>query len=145
QVDLAGQAALPRDDGTPDPSLPPRPAFATASLPLQVEPTNETLKVTAVAEHTVVDPGAHDTVDVKVTGADGAPVADSDVAVVVVDDAVLSLTGYKLADPVAAMYSPNSSERPVDYLRNSLVLANPSVFGRPATTPTTGASREQAL
>src|SRR5438034_215700 len=27
QVDLAGQAARPRDDGTPDPSLPPRPAF----------------------------------------------------------------------------------------------------------------------
>ena len=43
----------------------------------------------------------------------------------VVDEAVLSLTGYKLADPIAAMYAAQSDERPVDYLRNSLVLANP--------------------
>ena len=65
----------------------------------------------------------------SVKGADGSPVADADVAVVVVDEAVLSLTGYKLADPIAAMYAPQTDERPVDYLRNSLVLANPSVFG----------------
>jgi len=142
QVDLAGQARRLRDDGTPDPSLPPRPAFATASLPLHVDPANQKLNVSAVALHPVVDPGAHDTVDVKVTGADGAPVANSDVAVVVVDDAVLALTGYKLADPIATMYAPTTGERPVDYLRNSLLLANPTVFGRPATTPTTAATRD---
>ena len=44
-------------------------------------------------------PGAHDTVDVSVKAPDGSPVAGADVAVVVVDEAVLSLTGYKLADP----------------------------------------------
>ena len=66
----------------------------------------------------------------SVAGADGAPVAGADVAVVVVDDAVLSLTGYKLADPISAMYAPSTYERPVSYLRSSLVLANPAVFGR---------------
>ena len=139
QVDLAGQAPRLRDDGTKDPKLPPRPAFATATLPLHVEPANETLTVSAVARHGVVDPGAHDTIDVSVKGADGSAVANADVAVVVVDEAVLSLTGYKLADPIGAMYAPATDERSVDYLRNSLVLANPTVFGSAATTATTNA------
>src|SRR5206468_4027481 len=137
QVDLAGQAPRLRDDGTSDPALPPRPAFATAQLPLQVQPANETLKVSAVARDRVTEPGAHDTVDVSVAAADGSAVAGADVAVVVGDDAELSLTGYKLADPISAMYAPQSDEHSVDYLRSSLVLANPAVFGRPGTTSTT--------
>ena len=72
QVDLAGQAPRLRDDGTGDPTLPPRPAFATATLPLQVQPANETLKVAAVARDRVTEPGAHDTVDVSVAAADGS-------------------------------------------------------------------------
>src|SRR4029078_5261521 len=97
----------------------------------------QTLKVSAVARHPVSEPGAHDTVDVSVAGADGSAVAGADVAVVVVDEAVLSLTGYKLAAPMATMYAAQSDERPVDYLRSSLVLANPAVFGAMTTTSTT--------
>jgi len=137
QVDLAGQAPRLRDDGTKDPDLPQRPAFATAALPLQVQPANERLTVTAVARDRVTKPGAHDTIDVSVKAPDGSPAGNADVAVVVVDEAVLSLTGYKLADPLAAMYAAHTGARPVDYLRNSLVLANPKVFGERATTPTT--------
>ena len=74
-----------------------------------MQPANETLKVSAVARDRVTEPGAHDTVDVSVAGADGSPVAGADVAVVVVDEAVLSLTGYKLADPIAAMYAPQTT------------------------------------
>ena len=137
QVDLAGQAPRLRDDGTTDPKLPPRPAFASASLPLQVQATTQTLKVSAVARHPVSNPGAHDTIDVTVAGDDGSAVAGADVAVVVVDEAVLSLTGYKLADPIATMYAAQTDERPVDYLRSSLVLANPAVFGVSASAPST--------
>ena len=92
------------------------------------------------------DPGSHDTVDVSVKGPDGAAVADADVAVVVVDEAVLSLTGYKLADPISTMYPAQDDERPVDYLRSSLVLANPAVFGRhvATSTPTTSAGNVAA-
>ena len=53
-------------------------------------------------------PGAHDTIDVSVKAPDGSPVGNADVAVVVVDEAVLSLTGYKLADPLAAMYAAHT-------------------------------------
>ena len=129
QVDLAGQAPRLRDDGSKDAKLPSRPAFATATLPLHVDPVEQRLTVSAVARQRVTEPGATDTVDVSVKGADGSAVAGADVAVVVVDEAVLSLTGYKLADPIAAIYTEQTNERSADYLRNSLVLANPAVFG----------------
>ena len=48
---------------------------------------------------------------------------------------------HTLADPISAMYAPQSDEHSVDDLRNSLVLANPAVFGRPGTTSTTVAGR----
>ncbi len=38
------------------------------------------------------------------TDADGDPVEGADVAIVVVDEAVLSLTGYELADPLDVFY-----------------------------------------
>jgi uncharacterized protein YfaS (alpha-2-macroglobulin family) len=143
QIDLAGQAPRLRDDGTTDPDLPPRPAFAAATLPLIVEPVSQTLTVTAEARDRVTEPGERGTIDVSVTAADGSAVTGADVAVVVVDEAVLSLTGYKLADPISAFYPPRSDEWYFDYLRNSLVLANPEVYGQPAapsssTVPTGG-------
>ncbi len=139
QVDLAGKAPRLRDDGTKDASLPPRPAFASGTLALHVEPANETLKVTAVARHRTTEPGAQDTVDVAVEGPDGKAVANADVAVAVVDEAVLSLTGYKLASPIETMYGAHDFTRPVDYLRTGLVLANPSVFAQ--LSPSTRKSR----
>ena len=139
QMVLAGQAPRLRDDGSTDAKLPPRPAFATATLPLHVDPVEQRLTVSAAARQRVTEPGATGTVDVSVKGADGSPVAGADVAVVVVDESVLSLTGYKLADPIAAIYTEETNERSADYLRNSLVLANPAVFGAqaPSASPPT--------
>jgi uncharacterized protein YfaS (alpha-2-macroglobulin family) len=127
-VDVAGQAPRLRDDGTTDPDLPPRPAFATAALSLPVEPVAQTLSVTAEPRATVAEPGDAGTIEVEVRGAGGAPVANADVAVVVVDEAVLSLVGYELPDPIGAFYSPRYEERWFDYLRASLVLARPELF-----------------
>lgn len=141
QVDLAGTAPRLLDDGRPDPKLPPRPAVAAGSLALHVDPVAKRLHVSVAARQPVTEPGATSTVDVTVQGADGAPVAGADVAVVVVDDAVLSLTGYKLADPVAAIFPEQANGRSAQYLRTSLLLANPTVFGvseqKAATTATT--------
>jgi alpha-2-macroglobulin len=58
------------------------------------------------------------------TDADGRPVAGAELAVVVVDEAILALTNYQLADPLAVFYQtdqPTSSY----YGRASIVLANP--------------------
>jgi uncharacterized protein YfaS (alpha-2-macroglobulin family) len=140
QVDLAGSAPRLLDDGRGDPKLPPRPAFATGALALHVDPVAQRLTVSAGARQPVTEPGTDSTVDVSVKGADGAPVAGADVAVAVVDEAVLSVTGYKVADPVATIYTDQTTVSSADYLRSSLLLANPAVFGVPgssATTPTT--------
>lgn len=138
QVDLAGSQPRLRDDGRVDTHLPAQPAFASAALPLQIDATTQTLSVTAVAHDRATTPGANDTIDVTVHGNDGKPVTGADVAVIVVDDAVLSLTGYKLADPIANFYSPQSSQPQIDFLRSSLMLANLDAFGKPkrGATPT---------
>lgn len=139
-VDLAGTAPRLRDDGSKDPKLPDRPAVASGTLALRVDPVAKRLTVTAAAREPVTEPGARSTVDVTVKAADGAPVAGADVAVAVVDDAVLSLTGYKPGDPIATMYAEQIAQYPADYLRTSLLLANPAAFGVPganATAPPT--------
>ena len=58
-----------------------------------------------------LEPGAETTIDVTVRDADGAPVAGAEFAVVVVDEAILALTGYQLIDPVSVFYSERRSRR----------------------------------
>jgi uncharacterized protein YfaS (alpha-2-macroglobulin family) len=138
-VDLAGHAPRLRDDGTTNPDLAPRPAFAAATLSLPVKPVAQTLAVSATARDATTEPGAANTIDVAVRDSDGVPVSGAEVAVVVVDEAVLSLTGYQLPDPVAAFYGPRYEQRYLDHLRSSLVLANPEIFSGAPTSSTTAA------
>lgn len=148
QVDLAGRAPRQRAGATTDPKLPDRPSFATAQLALRVDPVDQRLTVTAAPRAPVTEPGAAATIDVAVQGAGGAPIPGADVAVAVVDDSVLSLTGYELADPVATIYAPQTDARTADYLRSSLVLANPAVFGgadAAGTPPTTSVAARRSV
>ena len=52
----------------------------------------------------------------------------AEVAIVVVDEAVLALTGYQLADPVATFYTARSADTSSYYGRQSMVLANPDLL-----------------
>ena len=51
--------------------------------------------------------------------------ADAELAVVVVDEAILALSNYQLADPVAAFYRMRGGEVESTYGRASIVLVNP--------------------
>jgi alpha-2-macroglobulin len=128
QVDLVGAAARLGDDGAPLADAPPRPAFATGSTRLDVPPVTRTLTVEAAPRDAVVAPGASTAVDVRVTGPDGAPVAGADLAVVVVDEAVLSLIGYQLADPVAAFFADPGTWLSTESLRRTLRLSRADVL-----------------
>ena len=125
QVDLTG--ATPRTDevGGTIPDVPQRPAYATGSLTLAVPPVSRTLKVEAVPAATALEPGIETSVAVTVTDAAGAPVADAELALVVVDEAVLALTNYQLADPVGIFYSQRGGDVSSYYARSSIILANP--------------------
>lgn len=91
-------------DGTPLEGVPDRPAYAVGGLTLPVSLASRTLAVTATPRDAQVLPGGSTTIDLKVADATGAPVQGAELAVVVVDEAVLALSGYDLADPLAAFY-----------------------------------------
>ncbi len=122
QVDMVGSAQRTADDGTPLPDLPDRPAFATGQIGLSIPPVTRALEVTATPADTALEPGGQTSVTVEVLGPDGEPVSGADVAVVVVDEAVLSLTGYELTDPLDVFYGDVWSNVYAQYIRSSILL-----------------------
>ncbi|MEY2960089.1 MAG: hypothetical protein RLZZ01_2657, partial [Actinomycetota bacterium] len=123
QVDVTGVAERSDDDGTPRPDLPPRPAYASGTVSLDIPPFDRTLTVTATPADAALAPGDDTSVTVTVIDADGSPVAGADVALVVVDEAVLSVTGYELLDPLAVFYRDLWADLRTRYARSSIVLA----------------------
>ncbi len=149
QVDLVGAAPRLRDDGTPDPKLPPRPAFAAGELDLSVPPVARTLSLGVTPREKELEPGGKTTLDVVLKDASGQPVPGGEVAVVVVDEAVLSLTGYRLADPLAAFYARRDGGVRDHHLRATVMLARPeeteqAVPPPPPSTLPAGAMLEMA-
>ena len=125
QVDLTGAAPRTDENGEAIENVPPRPAYATGSLTLAVPPVSRALTMTVAPAATELAPGEETSIAVTLTNAAGEPVADAELAVVVVDEAVLALTNYQLADPIATFYSQRGSDMSSYYARASIVLANP--------------------
>ena len=103
-IEVVGQTTRIAADGTPLADVPARPAYATGGLTLPVSLASRTLTVAATPRDEQVLPGGSTTIDVSVTDSSGRPVEGAEFAVVVVDEAVLALTGYNLPDPLAAFY-----------------------------------------
>lgn len=141
QVDVVGSADRAVDataTATPQPTvgataLPTkRPAFASGNISLSIPPLSRTLKVTATPLKTTLVPGGLANVTVKVQDAAGKPIAGSEIALVAVDESVLSLTAYRLADPVEAFYQLRERETTDHHLRSSLKLATAEELARGA-------------
>ncbi len=137
QVDLVGAAQRVGDDGKVNPRLPPRPAYAMGALTLPIPPRVRTLKVAVTPAEDALDPGASTAVTVEVKDAAGQPVAGAEVALVVVDEAVLALSNYSIADPVAVFYSSRAGGGRDYHSRSAVLLANPDrVVTETASTTT---------
>jgi hypothetical protein len=140
QVDLVGAAERTTDatiTGSPQPkaggttALPTkRPAFASGNINLSIPPLSRTLKVTATPLKNTLAPGGLANVTVRVQDAAGKPIAGSEIALVAVDESVLSLTDYQLADPVNAFYRLREMETTDHHLRSSLKLATAAELAR---------------
>lgn len=130
QVDLVGAGVRVDDHGAALPDLPKRPAFASGEIKLDVPPVTRRLSVTAVPRDTVLEPGAETVIDVEVKDAQGRSVAGTDTAVVVVDESVLALTNYKLADPLSSFYEERGENVNDYHLREKISLANPEEIKR---------------
>lgn len=126
QVDLNGATARSDADGEPIADVPLRPAYASGRLDLPIPPLSRTLKVEITPEATALAPGAETALDLLVLDANGEPQADAELAVVVVDEAILALTNYTLMDPVEAFYQMRYSEVNATYGRGSIILADPA-------------------
>lgn len=125
QVDLVGAAQRTSDQGEPLADIPPRPAYATGQMVLKIPPLTRTLEVKVTPDNAELEPGGETTISVQVTDANGQPVADTEVAVVVVDEAILALTNYQITDPISVFYSERPSYLSGVYARSGIILVNP--------------------
>jgi alpha-2-macroglobulin len=125
QVDLVGAAARTDERGEALEKLVRRPAFAAGSLDLSVPPLARRLQVTATPRERALEPGGETTVAVEVRDAAGRALQGSELAVVVVDESILALTGYKLEDPLSIFYTRRSEEVSDYHSRRDVILARP--------------------
>jgi len=130
QVDLAGSAARTDDNGEPLSNLPPRPAYASGQLNLSIPPLQRTLSLQVEPDQGRLEPGGETTLGILVKDANGQPVPDAELAVVVVDESILALTGYQLNDPISIFYSERPSYLSSVYGRASIILADPKTLAK---------------
>jgi uncharacterized protein YfaS (alpha-2-macroglobulin family) len=77
---------------------------------------------------TELAPGESTTIDVVLKDANGNPVPDAEFALVVVDEAILALTNYQLADPISIFYYTRYSGISSVYGRSSIILVDPQLL-----------------
>ncbi len=129
QVDLVGQA--PREEAPAGVKAPGRPAFASGSLDLPVPPAARTLGLTVTPREKALSPGGETVLDLRLRDAAGRPVANGEAAVVVVDEAVLALTGYRLPDALDVFYARRGADVSDHRLRSHVLLARPEELAPP--------------
>lgn len=135
QVDLVGAAPRMNDAGEAIEDAAKRPAYATGNINLSISADSRKLTVAAEPRESTLAPGGETKIDIKVTGANGEAVANSEVAVVVVDESVLALTGYSISDPMQIFYTNRYSGTSDHHSRKDILLGNPEDIEKPAPPP----------
>jgi uncharacterized protein YfaS (alpha-2-macroglobulin family) len=130
QVDLVG-ASTRTDAADTKTKLPARPAFAQGSIQLEIPPHERTLTLAVAPAVKALEPGGSTRIDVDVKDAGGQPAARTEVALIVVDEAVLSLAGYKVPDPLSVFYAQREGGGRDYHLRQHVVLARPAELEAP--------------
>ncbi|HLL84670.1 MAG TPA: alpha-2-macroglobulin family protein, partial [Longimicrobium sp.] len=107
--------------------------IATGTVMLRVPPLTRTLTVRAVPSDTTMLPDAEGSVEVEVRDARGRPVAGAEVALVVVDEAVLALSGYRIPDPLLLFYPERGPGINTLHLRRLVRVMAPDFAPAPGT------------
>ena len=124
QVDLVGSAPRADDKGEIDLKLAKRSAFATGQINLPISKATRELTVSAEPQDKTLAPASNTKINVAVKDSSGNPVANSEVALVVVDESVLALSGYKIGNPLDTFYQMRGAGVTDYHSRAELVLAN---------------------
>ena len=88
-------------------------------------PLARALTVEAKPQADKLEPGGSTQLDVVVKDATGNPVPNAELAVAVVDEAILALTGYDIPDPLTTIYTERPTDMTDSHNRGFIVLANP--------------------
>jgi uncharacterized protein YfaS (alpha-2-macroglobulin family) len=105
--------------------LAPRPAFASGNINLAISTAGRKLSVSADARDKTLIPSGSTRIDIAVKDHKGEPVADSEVAIVVVDESVLALSRYSIADPMSTFYTERGMGVTDYHSRKDVLLGNP--------------------
>jgi uncharacterized protein YfaS (alpha-2-macroglobulin family) len=105
RLDLVGAELRENEAGIPDATLPRRPAFASGSTLLRIPPRSRALAIDIEPKKQKLNPGAKTRIELAVHDAGDRPVPNARVALVVVDESVLALTGYQTPDPLEFFYT----------------------------------------
>lgn len=127
-VELVGSSASPEGNVS---SPRQRVAHAGGSVSLNVPPHTRTLAVDVLPSHDELSPGAETEITVALRDAKGRPVDGAEVALFVVDEAVLALTGFQYPDPLKAFYPSQSHNYASHHLRSQIWMDNQSLPTRP--------------
>jgi uncharacterized protein YfaS (alpha-2-macroglobulin family) len=125
QVDLVGSAPRTDDHGSILEKLEPRPAYASAKLILPIPPLKRALTVQATAERQELEPGEKTNIEISLVDASGEPVPNAEVALIVVDEAILALSGAQIDNPLDFFYSTRYADISSLYSRSSIILVDP--------------------
>ena len=130
-VEAVGQE--PRSDGQGNKVVgaPPQPAQARGSLNLAISTESRKIQVEVAAAQPKSSPGERNALKLKLKDAAGQPLAQAEVAVLVVDEAVLALIGGDYADPWKLFYGLRPSEVYHEGVRQWIELALPSELVAP--------------
>jgi len=125
QVDLNGASERIWFEDERDAKLPKRPAFASGEIELNISTASRKLQVSAEPLEKTLEPGGKTKIKLNVKDFEGKPLANSEVAVVAVDESVIALTNYKIENPADSFYEKLSALTSSYYSRENILLASP--------------------
>jgi len=107
------------------------------TLNLSIPPLQRTLALEVRPDQQKLEPGSETGLNLTLKDANNEPVAEAELAVVVVDEAILALTNYQLADPLNVFYSARSADVWGVYSRANIVLIDPQALAARAAEQNT--------
>lgn len=125
QVDLNGATERIWFEDARDAKLPKRPAFASGELELNISTASRKLQVSAEPLEKTLEPGGKTKIKLNVKDFEGKLLANSEVAVVAVDESVIALTNYKIENPADSFYEKLSALTSSYYSRENILLSSP--------------------
>ncbi len=126
QVDAVGPKVRTDAAGAELPGKPLRPAYASGSLNLSITKKSRQLTVTVKPAASKLEPGAQTEVEVLLKDSAGKPVR-AEVALMMVDESVLALSGYNPSDPLDSFCLQRSTDVIDAHIRQYLLLNQPLV------------------